>query len=252
MKRLARFLFLFVVLVSLVGCERIFGPQDSSDIGENPTIQGNPNVNPELPSEPNMTTEGSPQDLSENLPESKPAEDGYWELYNTEIIEPQDEIIGGGSDVLKYEFSSSATSISLVAERTSGKDVEVIGTSGSWTIPEKEYFAGHTIRINLSANIDKFERAWTNFSGVNVWAYIGTENSPLGSATNQALRDSNGDGTCTATISDGKITVGQATKEVSIQATKGSADQKMVILIVVSNQGKQGGVKYYYEWKDWN
>lgn len=251
MKRIALFLFLSVVLVSLAGCYRFIDQQDSIDSGENSTIQDIPNLNPELPSEPVTTTEGSLEDLSEDLAVSEPVKDGYWELYNTEIIVPQDEIIGSGSDVLKYEFSSSATSISLVADRTSGKDMEKISTHGSWTVPEQTYFAEHTVRINLSAYIDNFERKWTNFSGVSVWAYLGSENSPLGSATSQVLRDIDGEGTCKATINDGKITVGQATKEVSIQVQEGSADQKMVIFIVVSNQGKQGGVKYYYAWKDW-
>lgn len=251
MKRIVLILFFSIVLVSLAGCYRFFDPQDSNDISKDPPTQNDPNSNPNLLSEPIMTTEVSPADSSGDSALSEPEKDGYWELYNTEIIVPQNEIIGGGSDVLKYEFSSNATSISLVAERTSGKDVEEIRTHGSWTEPEQTYFAGHTIRINLSAYIDKFERKWTNFSGVNVWAYLGSENTSLGSTTSQVLRDSDGEGTCIASISNGEITVGQAIKEVSIQVPEGSADQKMVILIVVSNQGKQGGVKYYYAWKDW-
>ena len=251
MKKTVRFFLLFFFFVSLVGCERIFGPEDPSSMIENPTTLDLPNATPELSLESDVTTEGSPEDLSENPMTSEVVKDGYWELYSSEIIVPQDEIIGGGSDVLTYEFSSSGTSISLVAERTSGKDVEKISTHGSWSVPEQTYFAEHTIRITLSAYIDNFDRKWTNFNGVKVWAYIGSENTSLGSPTSQVLLDGDGLGTCAATISEGKITVGQASKEVSIQVPKGSVDQKMVIIIVVSNQGKQGGVKYYYAWQDW-
>ena len=100
--------------------------------------------------------------------------------------------------------------------------------------PNEEYFAGQVIRIDLTAGIDKFDMKWTNFSGVDVYAYLGSENSQFGSATNQALRDNNGKGTCSATITNGKITVGQANKAVSIAAPKGSDKQIMVIFVIVS------------------
>lgn len=179
------------------------------------------------------------------------AQDGYWEQYDVQIIVPQNQTVGDQKDLIEYNFSSSKNSISLDMVRTGTGGVETIGTFGNWSLPEREYFAGHTIRLDLSAAIKNFDRKWTNYSGVNVYAYLGSVNTPLGSATNQALRDINGEGTCSATINNGKIVIGQANKEVSIAAPEGSSNQKMVIFVVVSNQGKQGGVKYYYAWKDW-
>ena len=249
MKKTIVLIILFVLWISLTGCERIFGPADQVVGDENPTNLDKPNAAQSYPIESNLTTQDSSS--------SETKKDGYWERYDTQIVVPKDEKVGNEVEFTEYEFFSSETSIGLSTDSTwpaigdlpAGS--ELIKTSGIWTIPEEEYFAGQTIRITLTANIDEFKRGRTNVIGVNVWAYLGKENTPLGAPTNQVLRDNQGKGTCSASINDGKIVVDQATKEVSISAPKGSANEKLVILIVVSNQGRQGGVKYFYEWKDW-
>jgi len=249
MKKTIVLIILLVLWISLTGCERIFGPEDQVVGDENPTNLDKPNAAQSYPIESNPTTQDSSS--------SEDKKDGYWERYETQIVVPKDEKVGSGVEYIEYEFFSSETSIGLSADSTWPKSgdnpegSELIKTSGIWTIPEEEYFAGQTIRITLTASIDEFKRGRTNVSGVNVWAYLGGESTPLGAPTNQVLRDNQGKGTCSASINDGKVVVDQATKEVSISVPKGSANQKMVILIVVSNQGKQGGVMYYYEWKEW-
>lgn len=247
MKRIVLLSTLTILLLTLVACDINAGPTGLSESNENPITQNNTSPIEEPVKEP-------------AAPEASIAEetkkDGYWELYDSQMIIPQNQTIGDQNPLIEYEFSSNETSISLNTVRT-GKDdegtggTEKIQTYGSWTVPEKEYFAGHTIRINLEVGITEFTKVWTNNSGVNVYAYIGSENTPFGPATEKVLRDNDGKGTCSAVINNGMITVGQANKEVSITVHEGSANQKMLIFVVVSNQGKQGGVMYYYAWQDW-
>jgi len=47
---------------------------------------------------------------------------------------------------------------------------------------------------------------------VDVYAYLGSENTPFGAATKQTLRNENDKGTCSATINNGKKTVDQVNK----------------------------------------
>lgn len=244
MKKIIVLSTLLAMLFSLVGCDNFLVPMGLSGSDEGISNQSKSNPSPEPPIGPGATPQGSSA--------SETKKDGYWERYDLQMIVPEDQTTGDGNPTIEYEFSSSNGSIGLSTHRT-GKDgsVELIQTSGGWTIPEEEYFAGHPIQIKLTANIDKFNRVWTNFIGVNAYAYLGSESTAIGLATNLSLRDNNGKGTCSATINDGKITVGQATKEVKIVAPKGSGKEIMTIVVSVSNQGKLGGAKYFYKWIDW-
>ena len=236
---------LILLLVFLVGCEISIPPSGLPYGNEFPSSESNPNVNQEV----QINSDPPSNSSSANEPAQDVSLD-RWEKYDKQIIVPNDDAIVDGNESTKYKFSSSTNAISLVMESEWPGDKEKIDTHGGWTIPEDTYFVGQTIRIVLTAGINEFEWGRTNFSGVNVWAYLGSENTPLGSTTEQVLRDNNGEGTCKATIENGKIAVGQATKEVSIPVPEGSENEKMVIIVVVSNQGKQGGVKYFYEWRD--
>ncbi len=255
MKKTIQLLILSVMLFSLVGCENFLGPMGFLGSDENPSNKNNSNslVGPiDEPIEEPIAEPVTEPVVPEGSVAEEPKKDGYWELYDSKLIVPQNQTIGDGNPTIEYDFSSSKTSIGLNTVRT-GKDgsTERIQTYGSWSVPEEVYFAEHTIRINLEAGVTSFNKVWTNFIGVAVYAYLGSENTPFGQATEKALRDDNGIGTCRATIDDGKITVAQANKEVSITVHEGSANQKMVIFVVASNQGYQGGVMYYYAWKDW-
>ncbi|MBN2356356.1 hypothetical protein JXO59_09600 [candidate division KSB1 bacterium] len=243
MKKLVVILVFIVFAFNLSGCTNILGMMGLLGADKNSTTTGNPSLS--------QATTSASTFITMEPTTNQNAQDGYWEQYDVQVIVPKNQTVGDQKDLVEYDFSSSKNSISLNMVRTGTGGTEIIETYGSWSLPEKEYFAGHTIRLDLSAAINKFDRKWTNYSGVNAYAYLGSESTPLGSATNQALRDISGEGTCSATINNGKITIGQANKEVSIAAPKGSDNQKMVIFVVVSNQGKQGGAKYYYAWKDW-
>jgi hypothetical protein len=245
MKKAIALPVLIVLLVFLVGCEISIPPSGLPYGNEVPSSESNPDENLDVPTQSNPPLESSSV--------SGPAQDvsfERWEKVDSQIIVPNDEAIVDGNESIKYKYSSSSNSISLMTESDWPEGNEQIETYGGWTIPEDTYFVGQTIRIVLTGGINRFEWGRTNFSGVSGWAYLGSENTPLGSTTEQVLRDNKGEGTCKATIDNGKIAVGQSTKEVSIPVPKGSENEKMVIIVVVSNQGKQSGVKYFYEWKD--
>lgn len=243
MKKILVLILILAFLLSLAGCANILGPLGLLGDDDDSKSQTKSSTSQKSTKQSNPATKGSTTDQSQ--------QDGYWEQYDMQIIVPDSQIISDENDTIEYDFSSGQTSVSLNMKRTGTGGIETIDTSGSWTMPEEDYFAGQPIRIDLTASINKFERKWTNFSGVIVYAYLGSESTPLGSATAQALRDANGEGTCAATINNGEIVVGKGVKTVSISAPKGTAKQKMVILVVVSNQGKQGGAKIFYEWKEW-
>lgn len=197
---------------------------------------------------------------------SQPAIKGYWELVETEEVIPQEYTTGDDKDTRKYTFEYSDGTISCNYTRIVYDGIkktyltELIDTSGGWSlaIDDDAYLPDEKVKLTLNANIDHFQRlttpesggSGTNQTGVAVWAYIGNINTPFGNATSGVLESHEGDSTCRATISEGKIALASVTLEVSSVFGLGKNNEQKVLFVVVSNQGRIGGIKYIYEYHD--
>ncbi|MBN2827400.1 MAG: hypothetical protein JXQ26_05400, partial [Tissierellales bacterium] len=191
---------------------------------------------------------------------------GYWELVETEEVIPQEYTTGDDKDTRKYTFEYSDGTISCNYTRIVYDGIkktyltELIDTSGGWSlaIDDDAYLPDEKVKLTLNANIDHFQRlttpesggSGTNQTGVAVWAYIGNINTPFGNATSGVLESHEGDSTCRATISEGKIALASVTLEVSSVFGLGKNNEQKVLFVVVSNQGRIGGIKYIYEYHD--
>lgn len=197
---------------------------------------------------------------------SQPAIRGYWELVETEEVIPQEYKVGDDKDNRTYTFEYSEGSIGCSYTRVVYDGIkktyltELIDTSGGWSmaIDDDAYLPDEKVKLTLTADIDHFQRlttaesggTGTNQIGVAVWAYIGNIRTPFGNATSGVLESVDGESVCRATISGGKITVPSATLEVSGVFGQGKDKEQKVLFVVVSNQGRVGGVKYIYEYRD--
>ncbi len=195
---------------------------------------------------------------------SQPVLKGYWELVNTEEVIPSEYLTGDDKDNRKYTFEYSEGSIGCNYTRVAYDGIkkinltELIDTSGGWSmvIDDDAYLPEEKVKINLNATIDHFQRltaaesggTGTNENGVAVWAYIGNEKTPFGNATSGILESIDGASVCRATISGGKIIVPSATMEVTGTFGEGKNQEQKVLFVVVSNQGRVGGIKYTYEY----
>jgi hypothetical protein len=195
---------------------------------------------------------------------SQPAIRGYWELVETEEVIPQEYKVGDDKDNRTYTFEYSEGSIGCNYTRVVYDGIkktyltELIDTSGGWSmaIDDDAYLPDEKVKLTLTADIDHFQRlttvesggSGTNQSGVAVWAYIGNIRTPFGNATSGVLESVDGESVCSATINEGKITLASATLEVSGAFGQGTDKEQKVLFVVVSNQGRVGGVKYIYEY----
>jgi hypothetical protein len=194
----------------------------------------------------------------------QPAIRGYWELVETQEVIPQEYKIGDDKDNRTYTFEYSKGSIGCNYTRVVYDGIkktyltELIDTSGGWSmaIDDNAYLPDEKVKLTLTADIDHFQRlttvesggTGTNQSGVAVWAYIGNIRTPFGNATSGVLESVDGESVCRATINEGKITLASATLEVSGVFGQGTDKEQKVLFVVVSNQGRVGGVKYIYEY----
>ena len=210
------------------------------------------------------TTQQSGSPAEENTSASQPVMRGYWELVKTEEVIPSEYSTGDDKDSRKYTFEYSEGSIGCNYTRVVYDGIkktyltELIDTSGGWSLASDDgaYLPDEKIKITLTASIDHFQRlttaesggTGTNENGVAVWAYIGNERTPFGNATSGVLESVDGKSVCRATISGGKITVPSASLEVSGTFGKGKNQEQKVLFVVVSNQGRVGGIKYTYEY----
>ncbi|MDP3387656.1 MAG: hypothetical protein Q8S24_10495 [Eubacteriales bacterium] len=219
---------------------------------------------PETP-QPTQQTQPTTSSTEETTTSpSQPVLKGYWELVNTEEVIPSEYSTGDDKENRKYTFEYSKGSIGCNYTRVAYDGIkkinltELIDTSGGWSmvIDDDAYGPEEKVKIILTANIDHFQRltpadsggGGTNFSGVAVWAYIGNIRTPFGNASSGVLESVDGESVCRATISDGKITVASSTLEVSGTFGEGKNQQQKVLFVVVSNQGRVGGVKYTYKY----
>ncbi len=189
---------------------------------------------------------------------------GFWELIRTESVIPQEYQSGDDKDNRRYTFEYADGSIGCKYTRVAYDGIkkvyltELIDTSGGWSVAldDGAYLPNEKVKLTLNASIDHFQRltpvesggGGTNQSGVAVWAYIGNITTPFGNATAGVLESVDGDSVCRATISEGKIILSSATLEVSGVFGPGKDKEQKVLFVVVSNQGRIGGVKYIYEY----
>lgn len=196
----------------------------------------------------------------------QPVTKGYWELIKTEEVIPNTYKAGDDKDSREYTFEYANGSIGCNYTRMAYDGIkktylnEMIDTSGGWSMSNDDdaYLPGEKVKLMLAGNIDHFQRltphesggAGTNTTGVAVWAYIGNTRTPFGNATSGVLESTDGKSVCRATISDGKINVSSATLEVSGVFGSGKDKEQKVLFVVVSNQGRIGGIKYIYEYAE--
>ncbi|MBV1757799.1 MAG: hypothetical protein KMY55_08140 [Dethiosulfatibacter sp.] len=227
-----------------------------------PTQQTQPTTLPSETSQPTQPTTSSTEETTTNP--SQPVLKGYWELVKTEEVIPSEYSTGDDKDSRKYTFEYSEGSIGCNYTRVVYDGIkktyltELIDTSGGWSmvIDDDAYLPEEKVKINLNATIDHFQRltaaesggTGTNENGVAVWAYIGNEKTPFGNATSGILESIDGASVCRATISGGKIIVPSATMEVTGTFGEGKNQEQKVLFVVVSNQGRVGGIKYTYEY----
>lgn len=213
------------------------------------------------PTQPTQTTNSSTE---ETTSPSQPAIRGYWELVKTEEVIPQEYSVGDDKDNRKYTFEYSDGSIGCNYTRVVYDGIkktylsELIDTSGGWSMASDDgaYLPEEKVKINLTATIDHFQRlttvesggTGTNEIGVAVWAYIGNDRTPFGNATSGVLESVDDKSVCRATISEGKIAIASDTLEVGGTFGEGKNQEQKVLFVVVSNQGRVGGIKYTYEY----
>lgn len=218
---------------------------------------------PETP-QPTQSTQQTTAPIEETSSSSQPVMRGYWELVKTKEVIPSEYSIGDDKATRKYTFEYAVGSIGCNYTRVVYDGIkktyltELIDTSGGWSmaIDDDAYLPDEKVKLTLTANIDHFQRlttvesggTGTNETGVAVWAYIGNERTPFGNATSGVLESVDGKSVCRATISGGKITVASTTLEVSGTFGKGKNQEQKVLFVVVSNQGRVGGIKYTYEY----
>ncbi|NCC77047.1 MAG: hypothetical protein EOM08_11510 [Clostridia bacterium] len=201
------------------------------------------------------------------LPSIASVEGGMWELVETIEVIPSTYEAGDDKDHRLYTFEYSAEdatgSVACEYERKVYDGIkktyltETIATSGSWqrSSTDEAYVPGDTIRLTLQTRIDAFDRLTpaesggngTNFTGVAAWAYWGNVTTVFGNTGKDLLSSANGETVCRADIIDGMRAVESATLEVSGEFGEGKKGSQTVLFIVISNQGRVGGVKYLYE-----
>ncbi|MDD2533097.1 MAG: hypothetical protein PHC86_00135 [Eubacteriales bacterium] len=190
-------------------------------------------------------------------------EKGYWELIETIEVIPSTHEIGDDSDHRIYTFEYSNGLISCEYERKVYDGIkksyltETIATRGGWSLANTDgaFLPGEVVKINLATQIDSFSRltvvasggTGTNNSGVSAWAYIGRENTAFGNASSGILESISGESVCRASIIDGEIAIDNATLEVAGSFGPGADEEVKVLFVVISNQGRVGGVKYIYK-----
>jgi len=197
-----------------------------------------------------------------------PVEGGIWELVDTIEVIPSTYEVGDDKDHRLYTFEYSAEdaagSVACEYERKVYDGIkktyltETIATSGSWerSSTDEAFLPGDTIRVTLQTQIDAFNRLTpvesggngTNFTGVAAWAYWGNVTTVFGNTGKDLLTSADGETVCRADIIDGKKAVESATLEVSGEFGEGKKGSQTVLFIVISNQGRVGGVKYVYEY----
>jgi hypothetical protein len=184
--------------------------------------------------------------------------EGYWLLVEREAICPPNRTAGDESRTYNYEFQCSDGSFAVqIYTRIydSIHDVyneEFKNFSGTWSAPPEKIKPDERIDLTLTATIDQFNRFETNFSGIWIKAYFGSENTIFG-------RLGRGDGDLTtpddkvvaeAVVADGEIKQQTETITVSGTAPAGGSQGSRIILNVVANgDNNAGGYRYHYEWQ---
>lgn len=209
-----------------------------------------------------------PVTQADALPSDAPVEKGIWELVDLIEVVPSTYEVGDDKDHRLYTFEYSAEdaagSVACEYERKVYDGIkktyliETIATSGSWerSSTDEAYLPGDAIRVTLQTQIDAFNRLTpvesggngTNFTGVAAWAYWGNVTTVFGNTGKDLLTSADGETVCRADIIDGKKAVESATLEVRGEFGEGKKGSQTVLFIVISNQGRVGGVKYVYEY----
>jgi hypothetical protein len=206
-----------------------------------------------------------PNQTPETIPEiTQPLLKGFWELVDTEEIIPKTYATADDSQRREYTFEYTEGFISCSFEKVVYDGIkktylsESIMTSGGWSLLNDDgaFLPDERVKLKLTTNINHFQRltpaskggSGTNYTGVAVWAYIGNSRTPFGNATSGVLETSDGESVCRATISDGEITVSTNTIEVVGTFGPGKDKEQRILFVVVSNQGRIGGIKYTFEY----
>lgn len=263
MKRCALFVVLVCMLL-LTGCgglDEYLGLKDPPQPYE-PSL----GTTPPTPSTPTEPPAVQPGEVPPSSPNSEEPLAGYWELTATEEVIPPTYRVGDDKDSREYTFEYNAGSIACTFERQvydglkkTYLDEEIV-TSGGWSQPGEDgaYLPDEQIKLTLTASINSFHRlttpesggAGTNFTGVKVWAYLGNTNTPFGNATQGVLTNpESGKSVCSASISNGRIAVQSDALMVGGALGPGQDGEEKVLFIVVSNQGRQGGIKYVFRYR---
>ncbi|MBN2260586.1 MAG: hypothetical protein JW702_08570 [Clostridiales bacterium] len=180
-----------------------------------------------------------------------------WELVSTEEIIPQTYTTGDSNDSRLYTFEYSGNAIDCHYERTVYDGIkkqylsELIDTSGSWTLSNEDgaFLPEENVTVILGTQISNFERISTNYTGVSSWAYIDEATAAFGNASGTILKSKDGISMSKSEIIDGVITIPSNSLEVTAQMGTGTLGQQKALFVVISNQGKIGGIKYIYEWQ---
>ena len=192
------------------------------------------------------------------------AEIGYWELVETIRVIPETYKTGDDKDNREYTFEYTEGMILCNYTRTVYDGIkktylnEEIITQGGWKqlVEDGAYLPDENVRLELTASVNGFQRLTpvdsggngTNVTGVSVWSYLGNENTPFGNASTNILESIDGKSVCRAGINDGIISLASSKLEVSGKLGTGQEGEQRILFVVVSNQGRIGGIKYIFKY----